>query len=86
MMNGELVREKTKDDFFTAASQIADLAPTDDRAVGVAFLAVLTRRPTTDESTHFAARLKGSSGKARKARLADLYWSLLNTTEFSWNH
>jgi hypothetical protein len=86
LMNGDIVREKTKDDFFTAASQIADLAPDDAKAVEAAFLAVLTRRPTSEESTHFAARLKSTSGKPRKARLADLYWSLLNTTEFSWNH
>ncbi len=86
LMNGEVVREKIKDDFFTAASQIASLAPNDAKAVEAAFLAVLTRRPTSEESAHFAARLRGSSGKERKARLADLYWSLLNTTEFSWNH
>ncbi len=86
LMNGEIVREKTKDDFFTAASQIAGLAPNDDKAVEVAFLAVLTRRPTSEESAHFAASLRGSSGKERKDRLTDLFWSLLNTTEFSWNH
>jgi hypothetical protein len=86
LMNGEVVRERIKDDFFTAASQIAGLAPNDAKAVEAAFLAVLTRRPTREESSHFAARLGGSSGKERKARLADLYWSLLNTTEFSWNH
>ncbi len=86
LMNGEVVRERIKDDFFTAASQIADLAPNDDKAVQAAFLAVLTRRPIGEESSHFTARLQGSSGKERKARLTDLYWSLLNTTEFSWNH
>jgi hypothetical protein len=86
MMNGEVVRERTKDDLFIAASQIADLAPDDHKAVEVAFLTVLTRRPTDEEAVHFAARLKGCAGKERKARLADLYWSLLNTTEFSWNH
>ena len=32
------------------------------------------------------ARLAGTSGKERKQRLSDLYWTLLNTTEFSWNH
>jgi hypothetical protein len=86
LSNGEVVRERTKDDFFTAASQIAELAPDDAKAVEAAFLAVLTRRPTNEEATHFATRLKATSGKERKARLADLYWSLLNTTEFSWNH
>jgi hypothetical protein len=86
LMNGEVVRERTKDDFFTAASQIADLAPNAEKAVEVAFLSVLTRRPAIEESAHFIARLRASSGKERKARHADLYWSLLNTTEFSWNH
>ncbi len=86
LSNGEVVREKTKDDFFAAASQIADLAPNDAKAVEAAFLAVLTRRPSPEEATHFATRLKATSGKERKDRLADLYWSLLNTTEFSWNH
>jgi hypothetical protein len=86
LMNGEVVRERTKDDLFTAASQIADLAPNNEKAIEVAFLAVLTRRPTSEESAHFAKRLTASSGKEHKAQLADLYWSLLNTTEFSWNH
>ena len=45
-MNGEIVREKIKDGFFTAASRIADLAPDDRKAVEAAYLAVLTRRPT----------------------------------------
>jgi hypothetical protein len=86
LMNGEIVRDKIKDGWFTAASQIADYAPDDQSAVDSAFLCVLTRRPTADESTHFVARLAGSSGKERKDRLTDLCWALLNTTEFSWNH
>jgi hypothetical protein len=86
LMNGEIVRDKIKDGFFTAASRIADLAPDDKSAVESAFLCVLTRRPTSDESTHFVARLAGTSGKERKERLTDLCWALLNTTEFSWNH
>jgi hypothetical protein len=86
LMNGQVVRGRTKDDFFTAASQIAELAPDDDKAVLAAFLTALTRRPNNEESKHFATRLTASSGKERKAQLADLFWSLLNTTEFSWNH
>jgi hypothetical protein len=86
LMNGEIVRDKIKDGFFTAASRIADLAPDDKAAVETAFLCVLTRRPTPDEATHFLARLAGTTGKERKDRLTDLYWALLNTTEFSWDH
>jgi hypothetical protein len=86
LMNGAIVRERIKDDFFTASSRIADLAPDDRKAVETAFLAVLTRRPTSDERDYFAARIAGTTGKERKERLSDLFWTLFNTTEFSWNH
>jgi hypothetical protein len=86
LMNGELVRKKTEEGLFNAAGMIAALAPDDRKAVETAYLAVLTRRPTPEESAHFARRLAGTAGEERKGRLADLYWTLLNATEFSWNH
>jgi hypothetical protein len=86
LMNGEIVRSKVKSDFFNACTRIAELAPDDRQAVETAYLAVFTRRPTPEESSHFAERLAGTKGAERKDRLTDLYWSLLNATEFSWNH
>jgi hypothetical protein len=86
LMNGKLVGEKTKDDLFNASRRIADLAPDDERAVEIAYLAVLTRRPLAEELAHFKARIGGPSGQDRRARLTDLFWTLLNSTEFSWNH
>jgi hypothetical protein len=86
LMNGEIVRDKIKDGFFTSATRVAELAPDDRTAVETAFLTVLTRRPTADEESHFVARLAGTKGRDRKDRMTDLYWSLMNTTEFSWNH
>lgn len=86
MMNGELVGEKTKDDLFNASRRIADLAPDDDRAVEIAYLTVLTRRPTPEELAHFRGRIGGATGTERRDRLTDLFWTLLNSTEFSWNH
>ncbi|SIO19374.1 Protein of unknown function [Singulisphaera sp. GP187] len=86
MMNGELVQDKTKDSLFNAARRVGSLAPTDRAAVEVAYLTVLTRRPTADESTHFETRLAGTRGDERSQRMTDFFWSLLNATEFSWNH
>jgi len=86
LMNGTLVRDKTKDDVFNAAKRIGALAPTDRQAVEVAYLTVLTRRPTADEAVHFERRLAGTRGDERGGRMADLFWTLLNATEFSWNH
>lgn len=87
MMNGEAVSDITKDDLLTsAATRIATLAPSDDQAVETCLLAVLTRRPTPEESEYFTHRLRDTRGGQRNERLGDIYWALLNTTEFSWNH
>jgi hypothetical protein len=86
LMNGNLVRGKTKDDLFNASRRIADLAPDDNKAVEIAYLTVLTRRPNAEELDHFRARLGGTAGQDRRDRLTDLFWTLLNSTEFSWNH
>jgi hypothetical protein len=86
LMNGNLVKDKTKDELFNAANLIAGMAPDDRAAVETAYLAVLTRKPTAEESAHFEGRLANSKGKERAYRMEDLYWTLINSTEFSWNH
>lgn len=85
MMNGELIRERIKASPLNASSRIAMMAPTDAKAVEVAYLAVLGRRPSDEEAAHFEAFL-GDNSLSRGQRLEDLYWTLLNSTEFSWNH
>ena len=87
MLNGDLVRERLKDDLVgNASTRIAVLTQDDARAIETAYLTVLTRRPSKAESEYFQARLAGLDGKARKAAVADLCWALLNSTEFAWNH
>lgn len=86
LMNGQLVYDKTRENFPNALTRIAQQAPDDRSAIEAAYLTVLTRRPTPEEADHFARRLEGSTGNERQKRLEDLYWALLNATEFSWNH
>lgn len=86
MMNGELVDERLRDGPLAAAAQIAFLARDDAHAVETAYWALLTRAPTPAEATHFEARLRHTRGNERERRVADLFWALLNSTEFSWNH
>lgn len=85
LMNGEMVRERVTDGPGTAAGRIAGMAPDDPKAVEVSYLAVLSRRPTPAEAAHFEATLKEKNIK-RGQHLEDLYWALINSTEFSWNH
>lgn len=87
MMNGNLLRDCTKEDnIFASANRVALLAPDDAKAIETAYLAVLTRRPTVEEAEHFADRLRDTKRKSRNQALEDLFWDLLNSTEFSWNH
>lgn len=88
MMNGEQLQDRIGPNVLANASaRIAMLAPTDEKAVETAYLAVLTRRPTADEARYFASQLADKAdSRSRSERLEDLYWCLLNSTEFSWNH
>lgn len=86
MMNGELVREKTKPDLLGAVHRVSHVAPSNRAAVEVAYLTTLTRKPTPEEAAYFEGKLAGSTGKDREERVSDLFWILVNATEFSWNH
>lgn len=87
LMNGNLVKERTHDDLaMNASTRIAALAPDPSEAVEAAYLAVLTRRPTPEESRHFTDRLRNERTASRTHHLEDLYWTLINATEFTWNH
>jgi len=82
LMNGEVVRERVKAIPLNASLRVSQLAPTDAAAVEAAFLVTLTRRPTPAEAAHFAA----GGDASRAERFEDVWWSLINATEFSWNH
>lgn len=88
MLNGELVKERTKDDLvFNAATRIAQQVSDDQKAIEAAFLVVFTRRPSETERDFFAKQLSDEDTKiSRSERLEDIFWSLLNSTEFCWNH
>ncbi|NBV25318.1 MAG: DUF1553 domain-containing protein [Proteobacteria bacterium] len=87
LMNGEIVRDHTdKNPLLNASTRIGTLAPDDISAVETAYLAAFTRQPTPEESQYFVTKLKDTKGDARSDVMSDLYWTLLNSTEFSWNH
>jgi hypothetical protein len=85
MMNGTLIRDRIKAEMFIATARIAAQAR-DASAVEAAYLTVLTRRPTAEESEHFEQILARRESTSRGQRLEDLFWALINSSEFSWNH
>lgn len=88
MMNGKWTKERTEPGPLNsnASARIAALAPDDKTAVELAYLTVLTRRPTPEEAAYFEDRLAQGEGTHRNQCMEDLYWTLMNSTEFSWNH
>lgn len=86
LLNGELVKNGTKPDLFTASARIAALAPDAAGAIETAYLTVLSRRPTEDEFAHFAPRFDGASDEQRKKIMENLCATLINSMEFLWNH
>ncbi len=87
MMNGNLVHERTKQDLvMNSATRIGAVAPDDRTAIETAYLTTLTRRPSTEEQIYFVARFKSDPKVKRSELMEDLFWTLLNSTEFSWNH
>ena len=87
MLNGELVKEHSKDGPMNAATRIAQQVRDDGKAIESVFLVTLSRLPTEKEKKHFAEQLADPELKtSRVHKLEDIYWSLLNSTEFSWNH
>ncbi len=87
MMNGELVHKRIKDDLVTnAAARILATARDDETVVEATYLAVLSRRPSQEEIRYFVELFAQEGVRSRKEKQEDLYWALLNSTGFSWNH
>lgn len=88
VMNGRLVAEQTSVSRGETLVAIAD-APFLDTAgkVEALFYSALTRKPTPEEKEKFTSYVDrgGPSGDKSKA-LADVFWVLLNSTEFLFNH
>ena len=86
MMNGDVVQGHVQPNpVFNASARIATLAPDNASAAETAYLAVFSRRPSPEELAYFTGKFQGSATQRGEA-MADLYWTLMNSTEFSWNH
>ena len=85
MLNGSMLREMINSNpFFNASGHIGMFAADDAAAVETIYLCVLNRYPTDDERAKFVERL--TSASQRSEAIEDLFWVLLNSTEFAWNH
>jgi hypothetical protein len=87
-MNGQLIAGATSLTQGETLQAVLD-APFLDTAerIEILFLATLTRRPTTDEMTRMKDLVdQADSEPKRQQAIADIFWALLNSSEFVLNH
>jgi hypothetical protein len=83
--NGDTINQKLAAKDNTIAKLLADKL-TNEQILDEAFLSTLARPPTATEKTR-SLKLLADAGEAdRRAALEDLYWSLLSSKEFLFNH
>jgi Protein of unknown function (DUF1549)/Protein of unknown function (DUF1553) len=89
-MNGKLAAEALKADPFSSVGRISGFAGTNQSCLETCYLVALNRRPTKGESDYFVQQLACAEQNKEKDSYAhaveDVFWSLYNSPEFSWNH
>ncbi len=87
VMNGSYVSERIKNNpVMNVSTHIAQLASDDKVAVETAYLSTLNRLPTGVEQNAFCERLHDTKRNARSQAMSSIFWALINSTEFQWNH
>ncbi len=85
LMNGQTFVEKLEHAEGKIAKQIAANTSTTE-IVNDLYLSALSRLPTEKERAKFEAILGGASTEERRQVLEDLYWSVLSSREFLFQH
>jgi hypothetical protein len=88
MMNGDFVGNATAIENSQTLRAVADfpLMSTEDKLESL-FLSALSRRPTESEQDTFIKYIaRGGSGNDEREAFADVFWALLNSSEFLLNH
>ncbi|MGV3483055.1 MAG: DUF1549 and DUF1553 domain-containing protein, partial [Planctomycetaceae bacterium] len=84
MSNGETINSKLTAE-GNAISRLMEAGKTNDQIVDHLFLAALSRRPSTEEKASILP-VMNEYGEDRRVAIEDAYWSLLASTEFTFNH
>lgn len=88
MMNGKLTAEQTSLDKSEILAAVLDAPFLDtEKRLETLFFTALTRKPTPEEREKLASYVdRGGPSGDKKRALADVFWVLLNSPEFLFNH
>ena len=87
VMNGKFLAERVKLENNEALRTVATAPTTTARRVETLYLMVLSRLPRPEESILMSRFIETGGGTADPQQaVADVYWALLNSSEFMLNH
>ena len=88
MMNGQFLSTQTNLENSQTLAAVANAPFMNDKdRVETLFLSALSRKPTDKERSRFVSHVKsGGVTKDSQAALTDVFWVLLNSSEFLLNH
>jgi hypothetical protein len=83
--NGDTVNQKLQSKAGRIEQLLTEKKP-DGQIVDEAFLGALARHPTAEEKSKLLATLVETRPEQRREALEDLYWGLLSSNQFLFNH
>jgi hypothetical protein len=83
--NGDTVNKKLQSPKGRVAKLLADKVP-NDQLIEEAYLSALCRYPTTMEKERIAKVLSEAQEKDMRPAIEDIYWAILSSREFLFNH
>jgi len=88
LMNGRFVSDATSLRTSTTLAAVADVPfMTTEQKIETLYLAALSRPPRAEERDRLMAYVqRGGASNDPGAALSDVFWALLNTSEFLFNH
>lgn len=87
VMNGGFIHDRINENpIMNAATRIANLATNDEAMIRAVYQAVLNRLPNETELAAFRDEMCADEQQGKRIQVEDIYWTLLNSTEFLWNH
>ncbi len=87
LMNGSVVqRAVTLESSGRLKSIVAEFPDAPERQIKALYLATVSRYPTPDERQMLQEFCGDAAAPDHTKRLGDVFWMLLNSAEFRWNH
>jgi len=83
--NGDTMNKRLQDENSCIAKAIAS-GDDDEAVLEKAFLRTLSRRPQAEEKEELLKFLQGANEEDRRGLIEDLYWGIMSSREFLFNH